>query len=146
MVRFFTALAEATEAATEATQSGAQSMDMGRLLDVMLLAMLFGCAAYAFYTVVRLKREYMLFENKLLYPGNCPYLECTDPQSFIDFIWVKLLLLGIGMFACGALIALNSFTALFHNTIWISAAMIVLPLALFAWYVVIQRKAAKLFW
>lgn len=141
------ASADAADVATDAAEGTAGNglTSMANMLDTLLVVMMIGCAIYAIYTVIRLKREYMLFDNKLLYPGNCPYLECKDPQGFIDFIWLRLLILGIALLVFGGLIALNRFVELMNPTLF-GILTIFMPLAVFVWYIIVQRKAAKRFW
>lgn len=141
MKHFFTRLLDAQETAADTV--GTDSMlDM---MDLLILAMFVGFGFYCIYTFVRLKRECMLFDSKVLYPGNCPAQDCTDPVGFIDFIQYRLLILGIFLVFCGGLDALNTYVLKF-TSLWFSIVQIALPLVGLAWYAVIQRKAAKLFW
>ena len=54
-------------------------------------------------------------------------------------------MLGIGMLLLGGAAALNMLVLKLDAT-WIDVASIVLPLLLFAWYIIAQRRAAKRFW
>ncbi|MDR0889302.1 MAG: hypothetical protein LBM28_01475 [Oscillospiraceae bacterium] len=116
------------------------------MLDVLLLIMLLGSAIYCFYTYIRLKREYAFFENKFLLPGNCKAEDCTDPDGFFDYIGVRVLILGI-LLAVGlplniAAIAVFSLYAI----AWVQLLPMAYILGVFAWYLVMQRKAATLYW
>ena len=70
---------------------------------------------------------------------------CSDVLGFIDYIFPRLALLGAGMLILGALFLVNMLVIKI-DAIWVNVLSIVLPLALFAWYIVVQRKAAKRFW
>ncbi len=135
-----------TQAATEAAEStAANPMDMVQMLDVLMVVMLLGCGVYALYSALKLKKLCYLFPNGLLYPGNCKPEDCTDAPSFILYIVPRAVLLGIGMIIIGGLFLLNMLVFKI-DALWVNLLSIVLPLALFAWYVVAQRKAGKRFW
>ena len=63
----------------------------------------------------------------------------------IDFIIPRAIILGSALLLMGILLGLNIF--LFKlDAMWVDIVMMVLPIGVFAWYIVSQRKAAKLFW
>lgn len=140
-------LEAATEAVTEAAADAAQQpqTDLTSMLDIILLGILAVCGVYALYAVIRLHRQYMLFPNSILYPGDCPPAECKDVLGFIDYMTPLLITLGAAMLVLGAAFGLNMFVFKLES-IWISIAELVLPMGLFVWYIIAQRKAAKLFW
>ncbi len=127
------------------TAAQPQTLDLSRILDLLLVLMFLGCGVYCVYTFIRLCREQMLFDNKVLYPGDCKYQDCADPVGFMEFIRYRVLALGVFLVLCGVLAVLNSYVIQSANQ-WISIGLIVLPLLGFVWYTVIQRKAAKRFW
>lgn len=140
-----------TDAAVESTVAeGVQQQknvfgSLSSMLDTILLVMLFALGVYGIYTVIRLRREMVLFPNKFLYPGNCDPDSCLDPTEFIFFILPRVTALSVGMLVLGILFALNSH--LFHlDHIAIDIATIVLPVAVMVWYAIVQNKAAKRFW
>ena len=53
-------------------------------LDILLMGMLILVAGYGFYTAIRLKKTYMLFPNKFLYPSGCTAETCLDEGAYID--------------------------------------------------------------
>ena len=131
------------------TQSagGLQGAMMGMVdaMDILMLVLLIGFGAYALYTALRLNREQMLFANKILYPGECKPEDCADEGGFIDFIIPRAIILGSALLLMGILLGLNIF--LFKlDAMWVDIVMMVLPIGVFSWYIVSQRKAAKLFW
>ena len=146
MHRFLTVFEEtATTATEESANTGGFFNDMGGMLSMILLLMLFGSGIYALYTYFRLHRTCMLFPNKFLYPGTCTADTCVDEDGFIDFIEPRLLILGIAMFLCGVAYFFYAIV-LKANDIAVDIAAIVLPVAVFVWYMLVQRKAAKEFW
>lgn len=132
----------------ETVQSGAQgqSLDgMVDMLDTLLVVMMIAVGIYAIYSAIRLYREQMLFPNKFLYPGDCKPEDCLDPGCFIDYIFPRLLILGAALLIMGILLGLNSY--LFKiDALWIDISMMVVPVSIFVWYMLCQRKAAKSFW
>ena len=135
---------------TAAAETGEQTegIRMDGLLngmDLILLVMLFGFGIFALYTVIRLRREQMLFPSKILYPGDCPPEDCADPGGYIDFIIPRLALLSVAFLLMGIAMALAIYVFKFSNT-WTELATVVLPISGLAWYIICQRRAAKLFW
>ena len=139
---FLTDATQATEAAQQATSS---FMDMVDMLDMLMLVMLLGFGVYALYTAFRLNKEQMLMPNRVLYPGDCKPEDCVEVGEFIDFILPRVIILGAALLVMGIALGLNMF--LFKiDSLWIDISMMVLPLGVFVWYIISQRKAAKLFW
>lgn len=134
------------ETVSQTTQQAAASGDeMGNMLSLLLLVMMLGCAIYCIYTFIRLRKECYLFPNKFLYPGNCKPEECVDVGGFIDYILPRILLFGVALFLCG--VAYGMLDLVWKvNHIAVNIGSMVVPLALFGWYIYAQRKAAKLFW
>jgi|GEM_PF-569511 len=143
-----TILTTATEGVTEATQQTTQgsSLDsMVSMLDILLWVMLLGYGAYALYTAIRLRRTYMLFANKFLYPGNCSMDTCLDEDGFIDYILPRITAWGCFMVLFGILFMVNTYVIKLSG-LWVDLAAILLPVGSVIWYMFIQRKAAKLYW
>lgn len=134
-----------TVAETVADDAAQQSAVGVNTISLLLVAMLIGCGIYCIYSFIRLRKEFYLFPNKFLYPGNCAPESCTDVVGFIDFISPRILLFGIALILFG--IAFGVIDIVLHvNSVVIDIASMVVPLALFVWYVLAQRKAAKEFW
>ena len=115
--------------------------------DLIMLAILLWAGGYALYSAIRLKREYYLYDNKILYPGKCPPENCRDVDGFISYIFPRILALGIALLLFSGLYAITKYTTLLSSTTWFD--YIVMPLtgvAIFIWYLIIQQKAAKKFW
>lgn len=136
----------ATEAATQAQQAAAAGGDgLNSMLNMLLLAMMLGVGIYCIYTFIRLRKQCELFPNKFLYPGNCRPEECVDVDGFINYILPRMLIFGIAMLLCGGAYGLLEMVWKI-NHIAINIGSMVLPLAIFGWYIYVQRKAANLFW
>ena len=129
--------------ATEQQISFAGASD---LLDVLLLGMLVLVAGYGLYTVIRLKKEYMLFPNKFLFPTGCTAEECLDEGAYIDFIIPKLTILSVVCFLLGAAYAVRIFVFPEVSHWIIDAATLLLPVGILFWYAFVQNKASKTFW
>ena len=143
LFRFF--LTEATEAVTEGAEAtGSPLGGMVDMMDLLLVVMLLGFGVVALYNVIRLHREQMLFASKILYPGDCKPEDCADPGGFIDYIVPRLTILSIAFILMGvvAILLLYVFPL---NIAWMELASVILPVGGLIWYVVCQRKAAKLF-
>ncbi len=137
-----------TEATTQAVQDSAGQTaltDYSQILNIVMTVMLLGCGIYGLYTVIKLRRTYLLFPNKFLYPGGCKPEDCLDGDGFIDYILPRLTVLSIVMLILGIAFALNTYVFKITNW-WIDIATILLPFGTFVWYIFIHRKAAKDFW
>lgn len=146
MDRFFRLLLTAQETVSEASEGDtADFSGMSNMLEVLLVVMVIGCGIYALYTAIRLRRTYMLFPNKFLYPGNCSPDDCADEDGFIDFILPRMTILGVAMLVIGALLAVNQYLRLASGLL-IDLVTVIVPFGCFVWYILVQRKAAKLFW
>ena len=137
-----TAATEAAEAAQETAGTFDGMIDM---LDIFMLVMLLGFGLYGIYSAIRLWKEQMLFPNKFLYPGDCKPEECADEGGFIDYIIPRLSVLSVALLIMGIALGLNSYVFKFQS-MWIDIATMVLPVGALVWYIICQRKAAKLFW
>lgn len=115
-------------------------------LDVLMIVMIIGCGLYAIYTAIRVKREYMFFENKFLLPGNCKPEDCTDPEGFFDFIAPRMLFFGISLILCGILDAFVVYMVRGHGIGWMYWLQMVPVMAVLVWFVLFQKKASKEFW
>lgn len=138
-------LEAATEALESAEEPATTGMDMLQMFDILMVIMLLGCGVYAIYTVIKLKKLCYLFPSSFLYPGDCKPEECADPFGFMDYMCPRVLIFGIAMLVIGALF-LADMLLLSIDAAWLDIGYLVLPVALFVWYIVAQRKAAKRFW
>ncbi len=120
--------------------------NMTGALDMVLLIMLLFVGVYGLYTVIRLKKEYMLFPNKFLYPTGCTPETCLDEGAFIDYIIPKLTILSVVCLILGAAYAIRIYLFPQVNHFLIELATIVLPCGILFWYALIQNKVSKTFW
>lgn len=119
---------------------------MSRMLDLVLLAMLALVAIYSLYTAIRLKKEYMLFPNRFLYPSGCTPETCLDPWEYIDYIIPKLVVLGVVCLVLTVAYAVRIFVFPHVNSVVIEIATVFLPFGILTWYAIIQNKVSKTFW
>ena len=127
-------------------QATAPTIDMASTLELVLLALLFGSGFYGLFTVIKLRKTYMLFPNKFLYPGNCTMDTCVDEGGFIDFILPRLTILSLVMIVLGIFFVLV-FLVFPHWENWLTNLLsMLLPVGAYVWYMLIQRKASALFW
>ena len=133
-----TRLLETAANAADAAQSGSTTFDMTQLtniLDWFMIVLLPAVALYLFYTVFRLRRDRVLFDNKLLYPGGCTK----------DYILPRLIIIGTAFLLCGAFTALVVFIPAM-DTLVCNILEIVFPIAAIAWYSFVSRHAAREYW
>lgn len=122
------------------------TMDMSSTLELVLLALLFWSGGYGLMTVIRLRKNYTLFPNKFLYPGNCSMETCIDEGGFIDYILPRLTILSVILLVLGVFFFLVFFLFPQWESGLTDALSMLLPFGAFVWYMFIQRKAASLFW
>lgn len=136
------------DAATDASETlagDAAGTDLTGMMDYFMLILLFGMGLYLIYTVIRLKRECMLFDSKVLYPGNCSKDDCLDPDGFMDYIAPRMLIFALGLILCGGFSALVLWVPGLKSKLTATLEL-VLPLAVLGWYIFVSRKAAREFW
>ncbi len=122
------------------------TMDMATTLELVLLALLFWSGCYGLFTVIKLRKSYMLFPNKFLYPGNCTMDTCVDEGGFIDYILPRLTILSVIMLVLGVFFVLVFFVFPQWESWLTDLLSMLLPVGAYVWYMLIQRKAAMLFW
>lgn len=135
-----------TVEAVEATQQTSAVGGMGSILDIVLIAMLALVAGYGFYTVIRLKRECMLFPNKFLFPNGCTAETCLDEGEYIDFIIPRLLILSVACLIMAVAYGVRVYVFPEFYNIVVEIATIILPFSTLLWYAFVQKKAAGLYW
>ena len=140
-----TRLLETAANAADAAQSGSNGADLTQLTNILDWVMIVLLPAVAFYTVFRLRRDRVLFDNKLLYPGGCTKDDCLDPDGFIDYILPRLIIIGAAFLLCGAFTALVVFIPAM-DTLVCNILEIVFPIAAIAWYSFVSRHAAREYW
>lgn len=118
-------------------------MQLDRMMDIMLVVMFFGVGVYTLVSYVAQRKASTLIDNKIICPGGCEMSRCKDPEGFLRFIMPKTLVLGLGLIVLSAAIALQM---MYGGSALITVLLTVLPLVLFIWYVIAQRKAAGRYW
>ena len=119
---------------------------MADLLNMLLLAMLLFVGFYGLYTMIRLRKTYMLFPNRFLYPNGCTPETCLDEGGFIDYILPRLTILSISALLLSIAFALWLFVFPHVQNLVLDLLTLFLPAGLLFWYAVIQHKSYKLFW
>lgn len=116
--------------------------------SILILILLLGSGGYAVYLWIRLRREWYLIDNKFLLPGNCTAADCKDPDGFLEYISPKLLIFGIALIVFGLLYLPGFFNAPMPALLAdiLNIAMPVLGFGIFVCFIILQAKAAKLFW
>ena len=115
-------------------------------LDILLMGMLILVAGYGFYTAIRLKKTYMLFPNKFLYPTGCTAETCLDEGAYIDFIIPRVTILSLACLILGVAYAVRIFVYPDVAHWAIDVATLTLPVGVLFWYAFVQNKASKIFW
>ena len=64
-------------------------------LDLLILAALGGCGAFAVYTGLAARRWTALRKNPFLYPVGLSPEDCLDPKGFLRFIRPRVLVFGV---------------------------------------------------
>ena len=109
---------------------------------------------FCLYTVIRLKKSGELFPNQLLIPKDAKPEECIDPEGYIPFISLRLLVLGLTCVLTSALCMVNEkygiISDLFPQIEGFASKMDLvcngLCLAVLVWYMVCWIKARKEYW
>lgn len=123
------------------------------IFSLMLLVLLIGCGIYCIATWLRLRKEWRLFDNKIMLPGNCSVKDCVNEDGFLEYMAPKMLIFGISLVVLGLLylpgILYDSGLDLGLPKLALRILDIALPVLSitdFIWFIVAQRKASKLFW
>ncbi|MBR6824938.1 MAG: hypothetical protein IKM59_00125 [Oscillospiraceae bacterium] len=119
---------------------------MSSALDMVLLLMLAFVGVYGLYTVIRLKKTYMLFPNKFLYPTGCTPETCLDEGGYIDFILPRLTILSVVCLILAGAYGVRIYVFPEVRSLVIELATVILPAGILFWYALIQNKVSKTFW
>ena len=122
-------------------------LNISGTLDLLMVAMMVWVGGLALYTAIRLQRDYVLFDSKILYSTDCNPRDCRDDAGFIAFMVPRLWIFGLVMILLGVLIVLSTVTHLIAIPDWLRYyAVPALALGDFAWYIFVLRQAAARFW
>ena len=108
------------------------------ILDVLVTILLVGAGGYALAACIRLKREQVLFENKILYPS-----QCTPENCYIAYIVPRMSLFGAVCVVFGIAVLVMS---LLKVGIIATTVQTVIVLAVFVYISVVHNRASKIFW
>jgi len=117
--------------------------DMMFIFDLIVTVMLVGGGIYALYSCIKLKKEQYLFENRILYPSNCPPDECLDPEGFIQFIVPRMSFFGVMCIIFGIATIGSSLLQLGDLATGIQMVAVA---AVFIYIMVINNRSARIYW
>ena len=116
-------------------------------LDLFMVAMLAWVGGLAVYSAIRLQRDYILFDSKILYATDCDPRACQDDAGFIAYMVPRLWIFAVWLLIPAVLITLNSILHLIALPDWLRYyALPALGFAAFVWYIFVMRTASKRFW
>lgn len=113
-------------------------------LDLLILAALGGCGAFAVYTGLAARRWTALRKNPFLYPVGLSPEDCLDPKGFLRFIRPRVLVFGVLCLTGSAALAVSRFAL--PELDWLetgSFCLVLLAMAVYGWQI---RQAGKRFW
>lgn len=119
-------------------------MQIADSMDLMLIVLFLGVGLYALYSYFTIKKSGTLQDNKLLLPGGKEAATCKEVPDFLAFMLPRLLALGVGLLALSGAVILQGMYG--GDSPLVTTALTLLPLILFIWYVLQQRKAAERYW
>lgn len=120
-------------------------MSVSGIFGVLCAVLMVFCGGYGLYSAIRLHRERDLFRNRLLYPNYCAPNDCLDPDGYVCYILPRISVLSVVMLLGGILLSLSRLLPILPN-IWVYLVVLVLPFAVYIWYLQALKKAAKRFW
>ncbi len=129
-------------------------MDMMNSLDLYFNLITLVCGVYCLYTGIKLKRLGHLFPNQLLIPKDSKPEDCLDEEGFVEYITIKLLIVGVVCTLVGVICFADSqyafsaklFPAVEKIGYYVSQGGNVLCLAVLVWYMVCWVRSRKNFW
>lgn len=115
------------------------------VLNLFMLVLFAGAGVYGVYTIIKLNRLGQLFDNKLLYPGNCSRKDCLDEQGYIAFIRPKLLVFSVVCLLAALCEVVETY--IYTDLPMVAHIVImVLELGAFVWLMLAYNRAARDFW
>ncbi len=120
-------------------------MGVYSVITVVFLIACFFFGAYGLYGVIRLKKEKYLIPHRLMYPNYCPNDECLEPVDYMDFIIPRLSILSVVMLLSGTMLLLCLLVDAL-GTLWVLLGLYIVPLAVYLWYSMSLKRAAKKYW
>jgi len=112
------------------------------------------CGIYCLYTGIKLKKLGRLFPNQLLLPKDTKPEDCLDPEGFIEYIFPRLLVVGVTCTLVGIVclavsrlsLAAQYFPQIPDLEFYVTMTGIVLSIASLGWFMACWVKAKKLYW
>ena len=119
---------------------------LSNLVGVMMTITMLWAGGYAIYSVIRLQRDYILFDNSIIYPAQCKPRDCKDVGGFIAFMAPRLWIFGILCAVIGLVMLLSQALRVLVLPDWGDYALLGAGLAVIVWYMVVINRASKKFW
>ena len=113
------------------------------MLSVVMLVVFLFAGLYCLYTAYRLSNATELFDNLLLYPGNCPKELCLDPQGFIAYMRPRIAVFGALCLPLCVYYAVEYYTVIPRA---VEIIQYIFAAGLFIWGFWVYNRAAKRFW
>ena len=112
------------------------------------------CGIYCLYTGIKLKKLGRLFPSQLLLPKDAKAEDCLDPEGFIEYIFPRLMVVGVICTLAGVAslavsrleLAAQHFPQIPDLEFYVVMTCIVLSLASLGWFMFCWVKAKKLYW
>ena len=124
------------------TTKGFEYMDTGFLMIFDLIAL--GCGLDCLLTCYKLRVAGRLFPNSLLVPNNKTPKDCLEPEAYVQYIFPRLLILGILITLFGAVTLANEFLSFMGLVA--SEICTGISLTVIIWYAVCSSRAVKRWW
>lgn len=113
------------------------------MLSVVMLAVFLFAGVYCLYTAYRLSKATELFDNMLLYPGNCPKELCLEPEEFMAFMRPRLAIFGALCLPLCAYYVVEIYVAIPRA---VEIIQYIFAAILFIWGFWVYNRAAKRYW
>ncbi len=113
------------------------------MLSVVMLGVFLFAGCYCLYTAYRLTKATELFDNMLLYPGNCPKELCLDPEGFMAYMRPRIAIFGTLCLPLAAYYVVEIYTVIPHL---VEIIQYIFAAGLFIWGFSVYFRAARRFW
>ena len=119
---------------------------LSNLVGIMMTITMLWAGGFAIYSVIRLQREYLLFDNPIIYPAQCKPKDCKDVGGFIEFMSPRLWIFGIGCVLVGIVMLLSQAMQVLVLPNWGDYLLLGVGFLIIVWYMIVISRAAKRFW
>lgn len=120
-------------------------MNSQTLLNGLMLAFLAYAGFGSLNTCRLIHKNHCFFKNKFLLPGNCKPETCLDEADYLAYYFPRLLIFAVSCIVFFVALALIQILQP-AIPLWLYAIVSFLPLVPFVFLIIVQNRAAKLFW